>query len=150
MKFKPCLSSFFSSMLLAISLILTASIVTFFLVSKISWWLWVLDIIMCLFSLLLIAQAIYVHFQVLEIYDDFLILKTPLFAIQMHWHEIQSAVLRERKNAMSRTDRLLIVSSSKSMLNFNISTLNIVDEGKILKIVKSKIHLEIIQDSPCI
>jgi len=151
MEFKPHAKSFFSSLVWALSPVITASIVTYFIYDSAAWkWLlWVADGFMALLSLFLLQQNIYVHLQKIYLDDYCIKVSSPLCTTELKWQDIVDALLRERINAMSGTDHLLILRSyGGHMLLFNTSTLDLKDEEIVLKKVREKTDLKVQRDSP--
>lgn len=154
MEYRPMKKSFFSSLFLSLSPIITAGVATYFfprLFSKpIPGLLWVLNAIMVLLSLKLLLNTLFVHKMRLYL-DDHCVRSTGLFGTtQINWSEITEALLRERQNSVSRTDHLLILTSSNHLLSFNTSILAPEDEGEVLNKVREKTNLVIHQDRPTI
>lgn len=150
MKFRPTQKSFLASLVWALLPVILASIVTYFMYESAHWFLWVADGFLALLSFFLLIQSISVHRQAIYL-DDYCIRTSSLLSTtEMKWCDIIKKMLRERANAMSRTDRLLILESSNDILMFNISTLSPEDEEKVLAMVRKKIDLEVHKDSPSI
>ena len=78
------------------------------------------------------------------------IVSGPLIKVSIKWEDIVSAVLRERENAMSRTDHLLVIKSTDKMLSYNTSTLSDEDDRKVIEIVGKKTNLVVQKDKPTI
>lgn len=73
-----------------------------------------------------------------------------MLKVAIRWQDIISRELRERKNLMSRTDRLLVIKAADHVLLFNTSTLSKKDEDDVLKTVAGKGPLLIKKDKPTI
>jgi hypothetical protein len=150
-EFNPSKKSFFKSLLLDFSPVITASVVTYCVYESAHWFLWVLDAGMVLLSLHLTLQTIVVHCKKLYIDEMYIITSSPLAKISFRWSEIAEAVLRERRNVMSRVDHLLMLRSQTGrLLVFNTSTLSPEDEDRALAKVKEKTNLIVYQDKPSI
>lgn len=150
MEYKPSKKSFLGSFLYGLSPMIVAGIVMYFLAESAHFMMWVLSGVMILFSLYLSLQCIFVHMEKLYLEDDGIRTLGLLAKVAMRWSEIDSAVLRERNNAMSRTDNLLILESRDQKLIFNTSTLNPEDERQVLAKVREKTKLVIFKDKPSI
>lgn len=153
MEFKPCTKSFLNSLLLSLLPVTVAGIGTYFMYDSVTWkWLlWVADGFMGLLSLYLLMQSIHVHLQTLYLDDYCIRTSNPLCTIELEWQYIVNALLRERVNAISGTDHLLILQSHNGhMLLFNTSTLNPKDEDIVLQKVREKTNLKAQRDSPSI
>jgi len=151
MKFNPSRKSFLGSLLWALSPVLVASIVTYFMYESITWkWvLWIANGFMVLLSLYLFTQSIFVHLQTLYLDDSCIRTSSLLCTIELKWQDINNALLRERVNTMSRTDHLLMLQSYDGhMLFFNTSTLSPKDEETVLEKVREKTTLPVHRDSP--
>lgn len=151
MEFRPSLKSFFGSLLWSFSPIIVAGIVTYFMYESVTWKWFLLASggLMALLSLFLVTQSIYVHLN--KIYLDDYCIRTsgPLCTIELRWQSIASASLRERVNAASRTDHLLILQDHNGrILSFNTSTLSPTEEGIVLRRVGEKTNLRVQRDSP--
>jgi len=153
MEFRPSKKSFFVSLLWALSPLIVAGIVTYFMYESIAWkWLlWIANGVTVLFSLYLLVQSIYVHLETLYLDNYCIRTSSPLVTIELKWEDIVNALLLERINAISRTDHLLILQSyDDRVLLFNTSTLDPKDEEIVIRKVKEKTNLEIQRDSPSI
>jgi len=148
MEYRASTISFLRSLLLALSPILTAGIGTYFVFDCRNWFLWVVDVLMGLFSLYLLFQTLFVYSG--RLYLDTNVIKAinTLASTQIAWRDITKAVLRERRNVLSHTDHLLILYSYNNVLTFNISILSDHDEKTVLDAIKAKTDLEIVQDTP--
>ena len=115
------------------------------------WFLFIADSFMVLLSFFLLLQTIFVHLQTL--YFDEYCIKTvsPLGIIELKWQDISDALLRERVNAISRTDHLLILKTyDGQMLTFNTSTLSPEDENFVLGKIARMVNLKVHRDAPSI
>lgn len=151
MEFKPSLKSFLSSLLWDFSPIIVAGMVTYFMYDSVAWkWLLLAaDGFMALLSLFLSVQNVYVHLQKIYLDNYYIRTLSPFYTIELRWPDIVSALLRERVNAMSRTDHLLVLQGRNGrMLTFNTSILNPEDEEIVLKKVREKTDLKVQRDGP--
>lgn len=148
--YKPTFTSFIGSFLYDISPAMTAAVITYFLSDSIHWTMWIASGLMIILSLYLITQSIFVHFRRLYLDDNFIGVSGPMLKVAIRWQDIISRELRERKNLMSRTDRLLVIKAADHVLLFNTSTLSKKDEDDVLKTVAGKGPLLIKKDKPTI
>ena len=150
MIYKPTFKSFCGSILYNSTLLLGAAIFTYFVWERSKTTVWLVDGITVLFFIFLLLQAISVHLKKLYIDDRGIATLGPLNKTGIEWNQITSAVLRERKNAISRTDRLLIVTSMSHLLVYNTSILRPTDESEVLEMVKRRTNLVTKVDKPSI
>lgn len=148
MEYKPTLSSFVGSSLYRVSPVLIVIIILFFKAGSMNTALWIVSGITILFSFYMLTSSIVVHLQRLYIDGDRIRLSSPLQRCTLRWDDIVSAVLRERHNAMTRTDRLLILRTPDHILGFNISTLSPQDEEAVIAFVHRKTRLLVQRDNP--
>jgi hypothetical protein len=150
MKFKPTWSSFFGSVAFALSPAATAGVVTFFLWENTRTPVLIAGALMIIFSLLLLLQAILVHLKCVYVDEQFIAVAGPLIRTQIRWSEVMEGVLKERHNAMTRTDRLLILRGPSCLVTYNTSTLSQRDERRLLEFVRSKCPMVVEQSKPSI
>lgn len=151
MLYKPSFKSLAASVLFALWPVGTAALITYF------FWnpnrkvlLFALGGFQVLLSGFLLLQAVLVHCNKLWLDDGGVRVAGPLAATQMAWTEIASAILRERANAVSRTDRMLVLRSRRDQLIFNTSTLSPEDEEAALQIIRARTILVVQRDKPSI
>lgn len=150
MDFKPSFASFIRSVLYSLSPAITAAIMMYFLADSARFIVKILSGLMFLFSLYLLIQDFFVHLQRLYLDETRIRSKSLLTSITINWPDVVHAELRERENAISGTDHLLIIKSGYHQLVFNTSTLSKEHEKKVIEIVKQKCSLVIINDKPAI
>ena len=150
MEYRPTFSSFAGSTLYGLSPAILAAIVIYFWGDSLRLIMWVLSGFMVLLSLFFFLQSIFVYLQKVYLDDYSISVSGPLMKISIRWEDIVSAVLRERENAMSRTDHLLVLKSAGNMLTYNTSTLSDEDDRKVLEIVGKKTNLVVQKDKPTI
>jgi hypothetical protein len=112
--------------------------------------LWIGGGIMAFFSLVLLVQAVFVHRQKIWIDERAIRVTGPTFDTRIEWSEIVNATIRERVNAISRTDRLLRIHSQDQQLIFNTSTLSSPDEEQLLDQIRCRTRLFVQRDKPTI
>jgi hypothetical protein len=66
--------------------------------------------------------------------------------VRIRWSEVISAILRERRNAARRDDRLLVIQSRTAKIDFVTSTLTEEDEAQVLAMVDKHTRLVRAQD----
>ncbi len=141
MVYRPTFSSFVESTLFGISPAILSLIVIYFWGDSLRLIMWILTGFMLLFSLVLFLQSVLVYSQKIQLDDNCISVTGILINNSIRWNDISSALLRERENAMSRTDHLLIIKSASQNLAYNISTLSEEDDREIIEIVKRKTNL---------
>lgn len=150
MVYKPSLKSLLAALLLALWPVATAATLTYFFGNAKSRVLWVGGGVMALFSLVLLFQAVFVHRQKIWIDERAIRVTGPRFDTRIAWSEIVNATIRERVNAISRTDRLLTIHSQHRRLVFNTSTLSVRDEEEVLAQIRCRTRLFVQRDKPTI
>jgi len=150
MYYKPTIKSFFSSLVWNFSLAIAAAIITFFGYGTYPRIIIVLDVIVGIIVFVMLVQTIVVHCNKIYVDDACLMTSGLLNTTKMRWEEITSATLLERKNAMSRTDHLLILAGRNNLISYNTSVLSTQDEDTVLKKIMSKTNLVIKEDKPSI
>lgn len=151
MFYKSSFKSVVASALFALWPVGTAALVTFFLWNpdrKVL--LFAIGGLQVLLSCFLLLQAVLVHCNKLWLDERVIRVTGPLTATQMGWAEIVSALLRERVNAISRTDRMLVLRSRNDQLIFNTSVLSPEDEEAVLQIIRARTQLVVQRDKPSI
>jgi hypothetical protein len=106
--------------------------------------------LMAALSLFLLLQDALVHLIWVEVDEAAISLKGPFGNSRLLWSEVAGAVLKERENAITRTDRLLILRSETERIAFNASTLSQVDEARLLDFVRQRINLVVERSKPSI
>jgi len=150
MELRPTFSSFVSSSLYRLSGLVVAAIFIFFTYEEATAFDWFLDVAMALFSLWCFLPCLPVHLQKLQL-DEYGIRLSGLFGVTaIPWESTTSATLRERANAVSRTDRLLIVRGPDGTIVFPTSTLREGDEKCALEIVRRHVNLVVQRDKATI
>jgi 4-hydroxy-3-methylbut-2-enyl diphosphate reductase IspH len=99
---------------------------------------------------LAISPSITVHLQRVEVDDYHIALVGPFNHGEIRWSEAMGAVLKERENIMTRTDRLLIVRGLNELLFINISTFSEKDEEKLLDVVRRRMPVVVERSKPSI
>ena len=145
--YRPSFRSFLGCIAYSLSMALVAGIVLFMTRPHPGVLIWIGSILMLLFSFALCVQDVVVHLIQLEISS----LGIRTFggitpARAMLWSEITEALLRERHNPVSRTDRLIILKSHRGMMNYSLSVLSRSDEQEALEELNRRTRLVVMQD----
>jgi hypothetical protein len=61
-----------------------------------------------------------------------------------------AGVLKERENAITRTDRLLILRDETQRVAFNTSTLSEANEARLLDFVRQRVNLVVEASKPSV
>ena len=141
MIYKPSFASFLVSSLYGFTPAILAGVCTYFLADSTRLIMWIASGFMYVLSLFLFLQTVFVHLKKLYLDDNAIGVYGPFLRIAVRWQDVVSAVLRERENLMSRTDRLLVIKSGNHTVSYNFSTLSRKDENEVLELVKTKTHL---------
>ena len=150
-RFRPSLRSFLASLAFAAIPAVIAVAVHHWLGSRMRVLVWIGSAVLVLMSFLYFVQAMSVHLIRLEISPEGIRrFGGPSGEHAMRWSEITEATLRERRNPVSRTDRLLILKSRDKMLNYPLSILSRADELKALEELNRRTKLLVIQDDPAV
>jgi hypothetical protein len=115
---------------------------------ELGWLLLLLTGAMCLWSIFLILQTIVVHLKSISV-DETGITVRGLGEGSLRYQDVAEAQLRERRNVVSRTDRLLMIrSNGGELLMFNPSTLRRSDEDALLSLLRKRIRITTVGDTP--
>lgn len=150
MKFRPTWSSFFGSLAISLSPAFTAGLVVFFLWDNAKTIVLIVSALMMIFSLILLLQDILVHLRSVYVDDNFIAVVGPLLRANIRWSELREMVLKERRNVMTRTDRLLVLYGPSCQVTYNTSTLSQNDERRLLEFIRSKGLLVVEQSKPSV
>jgi Bacterial PH domain len=150
LRFRPSLASFLGTAAYSLTPAATAGLGTFLLWEKRGTGLLVAGGLMAALSLFLLLQDALVHLIRVEVDETSISLVGPFGRSRLRWSEVAGAVLKERENAITRTDRLLILRSKTDRIAFNASTLSQVDEARLLDFVRQRINLVVERSKPSI
>jgi hypothetical protein len=150
MVYKPSLKSFATSLVYDISPAGSVALVTYFVGNTAGLVFTILSGAMVLFSVVLVLNSVAVHLRKLYVNERGIAVRGMLSETAIPWASINRAVLRERKNAITRTDRLLIIESSYDLLSYVISTLSPDEEEKVLAVVRGKTQVVVYHDPQAI
>src|SRR5436190_24371911 len=105
MEYRPTLQSFLSSLVIALSPAATAGVVVYLRWPATGRFELALAGLGVLISLSLVVQSVVVHLTRLHVTDEAIWLTGPLTGhASLRWSCVRQATLRERKNAVTRTD----------------------------------------------
>lgn len=150
MEYRTSFRSFLGSLVYDLSPAAIAALVMYFVGGSAPYLLWVASGLMLLFSLLLVLQSLVVFRNRLYLDEVGIAVAGLLSRRAMRWSEVTGATLRERKNAVSRTDRLLVLESRDRMLSYVTSTLSPPEEEAVLAEVGRRTRVVVYQDKPTI
>ena len=105
----------------------------------------IMDVVMVLLSSYLLLSTVLVMRTTIYVDDECIAVRSPLVSSRISWSEVTNAVLRERRNAVSRTDTWLTIKSPNNFLSCNPSALSLADEKAVLAKVRSKTELVVKQ-----
>jgi len=108
---------------------------------------WGLTGLMILYSMFLLIQALVVHCVRLTLNENGL----SFGRRTIQWSDINDAVMKERRNPVSRTDRVIMIRlHDGKVMNYNLSTLDPSDEDDAIRFIRGKIRLPVVQDRPAL
>lgn len=150
MDYRPSLDAFWGSFFFGLTPALTAGLFAYFAGGTAGAWFWVPSALMFLLSLYLSVQCVLVFMDRLHLDERLIRAAGPLHKVEITWGEVTGAVLRERANPVSRTDRMLVIRSRRDTLIFHTSTLSEADEEEVLKLVRARVSLTVQRDRPAV
>lgn len=154
--YRPSISSLFFSFLWGISPAVVALVGYLIAHEEASdkgliWFLVVVSVAMCFWSVLLIIQTIAVHMRRVTIDEKSITVAGPLGTTTIAFSSVAEAILRERVNPISRTDHLIMIRShSGGFLVYNPSALSRSDEESFLSLLRRHVDLKVISDKPAL
>ena len=148
MRYRPSMASFLGSSLYRLSPAMVAGLMIYLAGHRFNVAMWIATAIMFAFALWLFAETITVHTISIDADDEGVRLSSRGRVMALRWRDISSAILRERPNPITRTDRLLILKSGDRQLPLNISTLRPEDEAALLDLARRKTHVIVHEDVP--
>jgi hypothetical protein len=129
----------------------STAIVFYFKGHDVSVFLAILAVIAILFSAYAFYLTCGVYLQQLEVSPLGIRSFTPFgTGALMEWGKINDAALRERRNPVTRTERLLILHSPYGMMTFPLSILSPKEEQEVIEEIKQRTRLVVIEDRPLI
>lgn len=149
-RFRPSLASFLGAAAYSLIPAATAGLGTYLLWEKRSTGLLVAGGLMAALSLFLLLQDVVVHLIQVEVDEGAISLIGPFGRSRMRWSEVEGAVLKERENAITRTDHLLILRSRTARIAFNASTLSEANEARFFDFMRQRINLVVERSKPSI
>jgi hypothetical protein len=150
MVYKPSIKSFVNGLPYDLSPLGSAALVMYFVGSSAGFLFKVLSGGMVLFSVLLVLNSLMVHLKRLYVNEIGIGIRSFGARTAIPWTDISSVVLRERQNAITRTDRLLIIESPQIAFGYVISTLSPNQEEEVLAAVRAKTQVVVYQDQQAI
>lgn len=149
--YKATFRSFLGSLTSEFSLILTALVGTYFFYETSPTVITILNVIVGLVFVSALLSTISAHLTEINIIDDGILLKRMSLLQQLSWEEIKKAKIRERRNKMSRTDRLVILEAEGGdAMMFCTSVFKKDDETEILRQIRSHVPTSTHFDNPTI
>jgi hypothetical protein len=149
--FRPTLWSFVGSSLYGCTPAIAAAIATYFQYDKHPTLILIADGITILLCLFLLFQCIVVHLQRLHITDEGIIIAGCWATYGIRWDDMQKAVLRERRNILSGTDKLLVIhGQADSKIGFPVSILSSAAQNDVMREVRRRINVSSVFDKPSI
>lgn len=140
-EYKPTLASFVGSSLYSLSPAVAASAAVYFLRENFGTVMWIATGLMILVSIGMFLSSVFVHLSRIYVDEQIVRVSSPLSTSVMRWSEVASAVLRQRVNAVSRTDQMVMLQSPRAVVILQISTLSSADANRVLSIVRRKTRL---------
>lgn len=150
LRFRPTFVSFLSAAAYSSTPAATAGLCTFLLWEKRGIGLLVAGALMATLSLVLLLLDAMIHLVQVKVDEVAISLAGPFGRKCLPWAKVQSAVLKERENTISRTDRLLVLRGASQRVEFNVSTLSVTDEARLLDFVRQKVPLMVEASKPSV
>ncbi|UCF67402.1 MAG: hypothetical protein JSV80_16785 [Acidobacteriota bacterium] len=148
--YRPSRSGLFRSVLFSLLPAGVAAVVVWLAGSHMNWMGWVASGLMGLLTLYLFLQTVFVFATKIACDERGLAVLAPLGAIGILWSDVKRAVLRERVNALSRTDHMLVLTGSAKEVVCNPSVLAPEDEQRLLDCVRAHVTVIVQRDKPSI
>ena len=146
---KPTFRSFMISFLYDCSPAIMAAIVTYFLHGKIGNWVVLLDVLAGLFCIFLLIQTILVHLRKFSLFEEGIVISGIGRPRGFRWEDFEKAVVRERHNLLSGTDKLLILYFKQGgSIAYPVSVLSKRCENEVLREVRRRVPTSSIFDNP--
>jgi hypothetical protein len=146
MVYKPSLKSFVASLAYGLSPLGSVALVMYFVGHTAGLIFKILSGVMVLFSLMNVLSSAMVHLRKLYVTEMGIGVRGILSKTGTSWPDISRVVLRERKNALTRTDRLLIIESPYGVVSYVISTLAPEQEEHVLATVRARTEVVVYHD----
>jgi hypothetical protein len=141
-RYHPTFRSFLSSISVSLSPAASAGFVVYVQWPEVGRILLFVSGLMGLFSVSLLLQDILVHLGTICVDDRGISLNGPLYVSpHVPWSNVRQATLRERRNALTRTDHLLIVEAAERSIVYPISVLSQSHEAQLLDVVRRHVPL---------
>lgn len=138
--YKPTFRSFISSFFYRISPAFSAAVFTYLLYDKAKILVIIGDVVTGLFCLYMAIQTIVVHIQKITLLEEGILFSGFGRPYGFRWSYFEKADIRERRNLISGTDRVVILYTKKrERIPINTSTLSKKDEKKVLSEIRKRI-----------
>lgn len=147
-RYRPTLDSFLRSFIYGASPLIGIGLVYYFSDGKLRTPIWIGSGIMVLISLSFLLPAVFVHATWIEVGERGVRVGSLGRPVRIAWQEVTSALLRERENAVTRTDRMFLLDSADGRLIFHPSTLRPADEEALLAFIREHVRLVVQRDAP--
>jgi len=147
--YRPTFASFLAALPISLSPAVVAAIIVWFLDPGTA--LKVVSALFALFALHNVIGDVFVHLGAIHVDERGIMMKGSLGDLRaIEWREVTGAVLRERENPITRTDRLLIIDSDDKRVMFNTNVLKPADEAALLAMVRRHAPLVVERDTPAV
>jgi len=148
--FRPSRAAFFRSLLFAGSPAGLATITVLLAGQQMNWFGWVASGSMGVLTLYLGVQTVFVFSTRIAVDAKGLAILPPFGAIGIPWTHVERAVLRERVNALTSTDRMLVLTGAGKQVICHPSVLSPDDQERLLTLVRSQVEVIVQRDKPSI
>jgi len=150
-QFRTSFKSFLGSLAYSVSPAVVVGVVRYLKGPQLGVLIWIISALMLVYVFTLCLRDVLVHLVRLEINLTCIRVIGPFSQERLlRWEDISEATLRERRNAVSRTDHLLILKSRCTTLNYPLSVLSRPAESAVLDELRRRTRLLVIQDRPAI
>lgn len=148
--FRPSRTAFFRSLLFACSPAGLATITILLAGQQMNWFGWIASGFMGLLTLHFVVQTVFVFSTRIALDENGLTVLAPLGAFGIPWTHVEQAVLRERTNALTSTDRMLVLTGAGEKVICHPSILSPDDQERLLALVRSQVEVIVLRDKPSI
>jgi len=149
--FRPTLWSFVHSSLYRMTPAMTGAAIVYFFYEKNGAIAVVTAVLSALFCIYLLLQTIVVHTQRIYLLDDAIVISGIGRPYGIPWSEVEKAVVRERHNLLSGTDKLLvIVSRQGAQMAYPVSILSRDAQKHVLREVRRRVPTSSVFDDPTV
>lgn len=148
--FQPARSAALRSLVIAVSPALVAAIMVALVGPHMRLFGWAASVVSAIVTVYLVIQTASVFASRIVVDERGIAMIGPLGRTAIAWAEVGQAVLRERVNALTRTDHMLVLTGGRNKLICHPSTLSRQDEDRLLTHVRSHVTLIVQRDKPSI